>query len=61
MQDRKHMKENYIHYPVKHIYAIYYESGKSIYYNLDFDGATKIYLFISGNTDAAFTGRKSVC
>lgn len=40
------MKKYYIHYNRKHVFALYYVSHKKIYYNLDFDGKTQLYILI---------------
>jgi len=37
-------EEKYIHYPSKKVSAIYYAQQKILYYNLDFNGTTKIYV-----------------
>ncbi len=49
---RKSMTEKYIHYGRKEIFAICYASERILYYNIDFDWPTKIYLFINDNADA---------
>lgn len=38
------MIRKYIHYPDTDIFAIYYAKQKIIYYNLNFNGKTKIYV-----------------
>ena len=40
------MNVKYINYNENSIYALYYIKGKILYYNLNFDGRTKIYLLI---------------
>lgn len=40
------MTKKYIHYPRKSVFALYYVKEKVIYYNLNFQGKTKLYLFI---------------
>lgn len=32
--------------PVENVFAVYYNKGKVTYYNLDFSGSTKIYIFM---------------
>ena len=38
------MIRKYIHYPDADIFAIYYLKQKILYYNLNFNGRTKIYV-----------------
>jgi hypothetical protein len=40
------MIKKFIHYPEKTIFAIYYVKHKVMYYNLNFSGATKIYIMM---------------
>lgn len=50
---RRKAKDNivkqFIHYPAKTVFAIYYLSDKVIYYNLDFNGKAKKVLMIPKN------------
>ncbi|WP_279221150.1 hypothetical protein [Clostridium sp. AM27-31LB] len=39
------MRRKYINYYQRTIYAIYYRSTKTIYYNLAFAGDTKLIIF----------------
>ena len=39
-------KIKYIEYKSRRVYAIYYASCQAMYYNLRFNGRTKIYLLI---------------
>ena len=48
-KSKTHIEKNYIHFPNKSIFAICYFSYKKVYYNLDFEGKTKIYLCIAEN------------
>ena len=40
------MEKNYIHYPGRKVFAIYYANYKKLYYNLDFEGKTKLYILV---------------
>ncbi len=44
---RKPIREKYIHYTKNDVYAICYADERTIYYNVEFDFPTKIYVLIA--------------
>lgn len=42
----EHLKKHFVHYPRTEVFALCYIKQKEIYYNLDFNGESKLILFI---------------
>lgn len=42
------MKVKYVHYKYAYVYALYYSSNNTIYYNLCFYGKCKLIIFQRG-------------